>query len=330
MNYKPPYTITETMLSLISSIMENLGSLKSVNNLEKIPILRKVSRIKSIHSSLQIEQNSLSLDQVTSIIHGKKVIGPANDILAVQNANEAYKLIPNYDPYSINDLLKAHKIMMNGLIDNPGCFRVGNVGVVDNNINIIHIAHPSDMVETNINNLFDFLINDKSNILIKSCIFHYEFEFIHPFMDGNGRIGRLWQTTILAHWKQIFEWIPIESIIKDHQEEYYKAIELSTSSGSINIFIEFMLTCINDALIDIINDSKMHYNHLSSKINELMNVIELYPLSASELMERLNLKSKDSFRNNYLKPAIEAGLICMSEPSKPTSKNQRYYKNIDI
>lgn len=330
MDYKPPYIVTDTMLTLVGNIMENLGSLQPVNSLEKIPRLRKVSRIKSIHSSLAIEHNSLTVDQVTSIINGKRVLGPQDDIIAVKNAIETYKNISSYNPYSVNDLLDAHKTMMSNLLTDAGSFRNGNVGVVDEKGHIIHMAPPSGVVIDNIKNLFDYLENSQANILIKSCVFHYEFEFIHPFSDGNGRMGRLWQTVILAKWKPIFEWIPIESIIKDRQIEYYQSIEESTSKVLLNPFIEFMLKCINDAIVDCINDTRNHYNHISKQVNALMDVLESYPMSASELMKKLNLKSKESFRSNYLKPAIEDGLILMTVPDKPTSKNQRYYKNINI
>ena len=163
-------------------------------------------------------------------------------------------------------------------------------------------------------------------MLIKSSVFHYEFEFIHPFRDGNGRMGRLWQTALLVSWKPIFAWIPIESIIKDNQEEYYNAITLSTSQAKSNIFIVFMLDVINKAIKDIITDTRNHYNHINNQITELMKVIESFPQSATELMQKLNLKSRVGFRKNYLQPALDAGLIGMTEPDKPTSKNQKYFR----
>ena len=324
--YIPPYDITEEMLELTSEIMENLGKLSNVNDLEKLPRLRRVNRIKSIQSSLAIENNTLSLEQVTDVIEGKHVLGPQDDILAVKNAFEVYKILPELDPFSLNDLKKAHGIMMNGLLDGAGALRTKSVGVISETGKVIHVAPPHNMVSVLMSQLFDWLRTSKTHMLIRSSVFHYEFEFIHPFADGNGRMGRFWQTALLASWKPIFEWIPIESIIKDNQEEYYRAIGLSTAEGKSNRFILFMLSVIKKAIEDIVNDSRSHYNHISSQVGALLAVIESCPMTALELMEKLGLKSRVSFRKNYLQPALEAGLIGMTEPDKPTSRNQRYFK----
>lgn len=324
--YIPPYNITDEMLELVSEIMENLGKLSGVNELEKLPRLRRVSRIKSIHSSLAIENNTLSIEQVTDVINGKRVLAPQKDIEEVHNAFTAYEKLSEINPYSIEDLLKIHGIMMNGLVKEAGMLRSGQVGVYNQDGKVVHLAPPADFVPQQLGQLFDWVKNSNANMLIKSSVFHYEFEFIHPFNDGNGRTGRLWQTALLASWKPIFAWIPIESIIKDNQENYYNAITLSTSQGKSNIFIEFMLDVINKAIKDIITDTRNHYNHINNQITELMKVIESYPQSATELMEKLNLKSRLGFRKNYLQPALDAGLIRMTEPDKPTSKNQKYFK----
>ena len=324
--YIPPYEITDEMLELVSEIMENLGKLSSVNELEKLPRLRRVSRIKSIHSSLAIENNTLSIEQVTDVINGKRVLAPQKDIEEVHNAFNAYEKLSEINPYSIDDLLKIHGIMMNGLVKEAGQLRSGQVGVYNQEGKVVHLAPPADFVPQQLGQLFDWVKNSNANMLIKSSVFHYEFEFIYPFNDGNGRTGRLWQTALLASWKPIFAWIPIESIIKDNQEDYYNAITLSTSQGKSNIFIEFMLDVINKAIKDIITDTRNHYNHINNQITELMKVIESYPQSATELMEKLNLKSRLGFRKNYLQPALDAGLIGMTEPDKPTSKNQKYFK----
>ncbi len=324
--YTPPYEITDEMLELTSEIMESLGSLNSVNDLEKLPRLRRVSRIKSIHSSLAIENNTLTIEQVNDVINGKKIVGPQDDIVAVKNAFNAYKELDNINPLSVSDLLKTHKVMMSNLVEEAGMLRTSQVGVYNEKGAVIHIAPPCDLVPELIKQLFDWTATSKTQMLIRSSIFHYEFEFIHPFRDGNGRMGRLWQTALLASWKPIFAWIPIESIIKDNQEAYYDAIKTSTSEGNSNAFIIFMLKIINQAIKDIVSDTRKHISHINNQITALLSVIECYPMSAQELMDKLNLKSRDGFRNNYIKPAFEAGLIGMTEPDKPTSKNQRYFK----
>lgn len=324
--YVPPYEITDEMLRLISDIMENLGRLSGVNELEKLPRLRRVNRIKSIHSSLAIENNTLSIEQVTAVINGKPVLAPQKDVLEVQNAFRAYEKMGEINPYSIDDLLKIHGIMTDGLVKEAGQLRSGQVGVYNQDGKVVHLAPPAEFVPGQIAQLFDWVQTSKTNMLIKSSVFHYEFEFIHPFNDGNGRTGRFWQTALLASWKPIFAWIPIESIIKNNQEAYYNAIALSTSQGKSNIFVEFMLDVINNAIKELVDDTKNHSNHLNNQIAELLKVIEPYPQSATELMEKLNLKSRAGFRNNYLQPALDAGLIGMTEPDKPTSKNQKYFK----
>lgn len=325
-NYVPPFDITNEMFETTAEIMENLGKLAHINELEKLPRLRKVSRVRSIHSSLAIENNTLTYEQVTDIINGRRVLGPQEDIVAVKNAFSAYKELDDIDPYSVNDLLKIHGIMMNGLVQGAGYIRSTDVGVIDGHGKVIHAAPPESMARELIEQLFAWTKNADVQMLIKSSVFHYEFEFIHPFCDGNGRMGRLWQTALLADWRPIFKYIPIESVIKDNQQEYYKAFAVSTSAGKSNAFILFMLGVINQAIKDIVNDSREHYNHINMQINKLMQVMETYPQSARQLMDRLKLKSRVGFRNNYILPALEAGLIGMTVPEKPTSKNQMYFK----
>ncbi|CDD08749.1 uncharacterized conserved protein [Clostridium sp. CAG:349] len=324
--YVPPYEITDEMLRLISDIMENLGRLSGVNELEKLPRLRRVNRIKSIHSSLAIENNTLSFEQVTAVINGKPVLAPQKDVLEVQNAFRAYEKLDEINPYSVDDLLKIHGVMTDGLVKEAGQLRSGQVGVYNQDGKVVHLAPPAEFVPGQIAQLFGWVQTSKTNMLIKSSVFHYEFEFIHPFNDGNGRTGRFWQTALLASWKPIFAWIPIESIIKNNQGAYYNAIALSTSQGKSNIFVEFMLDVINNAIKELVDDAKNHSNHLNNRVAELLKVVEPYPQSATELMEKLNLKSRAGFRNNYLQPALDAGLIGMTEPDKPTSKNQKYFK----
>lgn len=324
--YIPPYDVTDEMLELTSEIAENLGKLSNVDDLERLPRLRRVNRIKSIQSSLAIENNTLSLIQVTEVIDGKRVLGPQEDIFAVKNAFNAYKMLPDLDPFSLSDLKKAHGVMMQGLVEGAGKFRTNSVGVFDESGKVIHVAPPCDMVNGLMEQLFEWLKTSKAHMLIRSSIFHYEFEFIHPFADGNGRTGRLWQTALLADWKPVFEWIPVESIIKDHQAEYYHAIGLSTSEGKSNSFILFMLGIIKKAVEELIRDTRSHQSHISSQVKALMSVIETYPMSATELMEKLGLKSRAAFRKNYLQPCLAAGLIAMTDPENKTSRNQRYFR----
>jgi len=325
-NYIPPFDITNEMLEKCLGIMEDLGKLSAINEMERFPRLRRVSRVKSIHSSLAIENNTLSIGQVTDIVDGKRVLGPVDDILAVKNAIEAYKMMDEIDPFRMKDLLKVHGIMMGGLVDEAGRIRTGEVGVFGEKGNVIHTAPPYKLVPELLGQLFDWIKNADVQMLIKSSVFHYEFEFIHPFRDGNGRMGRLWQTALLANWRPIFKYIPIESVIKDHQEEYYIAIAKATSEAKSNAFILFMLDVIGEAIKGIRRAAADHGEHLSIQINKLMQVMESYPQSAQMLMARLGLRSRLGFRKNYLIPALDAGLIEMTIPDKPTSKNQMYYK----
>jgi len=326
MSNTPPFNLTEEMLDLVAEISETLGGIKNINDLNRLPRLRKIGRIRSIQSSLAIENNSLSFEQVSDIIDGKKVIGPPNEIQEVKNAFAAYQELENIDPYDMNDLLRIHRIMTSGLIEESGKFRTVNEGIYDSNGRAVHIAPPPNMVPKLMDDLFDWLKNSKIHPLIRSGVFHYEFEFIHPFRDGNGRVGRLWQTVIMMSWKPVFAWIPVESVIRERQQEYYDAIAGSTAAGNSDAFIEFMLKAILDSVRMMAKDARSHIDHMNSRVSELMAVMEFYPLSATELMERLGLRSRDGFRNNYIRPAMEAGLVSMTEPDNPTNRNQGYFK----
>jgi Fic family protein len=326
-DYKPTFTITNEMLQLVFSIGENLSKLNNTDNLSKLPRVRKTSRIKSVHSSLAIEANSLSLDQVKDVLDGKTVIGPRKEIQEVKNAFEATENLSRYNANSLQDLLKSHSIMMKGLVDEPGILRRVEEGVFDGN-KIVHLAPTAKMVSSLMNQLFLWLKDSDTHPLIKSSVFHYEFEFIHPFNDGNGRIGRLWQNVILSKWKPIFEWIPIESIIKERQEEYYQSLSTSNKNGDSNVFIVFMLNAINDSIINMIVSTSKAISHANDKVTKLLGVLQFdFALSTKELMGLLNLKSREAFRINYLKPALEAGLVVMILPDSPNSKNQKYLKN---
>ena len=250
-NY-PPYKITDKMLNYVSDIMKKIGEANYFESLNRYPELRRKSRIKSIHSSLAIENNQLSLFQVEDVINGKPVIGEKKDIQEVKNAYEAYEQIHKINPYSVDDLKKIHGILTFFIEKDAGKFRNHGEGVFDGNVQIF-MAPPHTMVPILMDDLFNWMneVKDTLNPLILSSIFHYEFVFIHPFHDGNGRTARLWQTAILSHWEQAFSYLPIESMIKKNQEEYYKAIQNCNNVGNSTEFIEFMLKIINDTIDEL-------------------------------------------------------------------------------
>lgn len=324
--YTPPFDINDEMIALISSIMERLGTLKYFDNFKRVPELRKVSNIKSICASLAIENNQLNVDEVRDVINGLEVIGNKKDITEVKNAMKAYELLDQIDPYELDSLLKIHEIMMHSLVEDAGKLRNKEVGVYNELGDVVHMAPPHHIAKEKLYELFEWLNNSKTHILIKSSVFYYEFEFIHPFMDGNGRMGRFWQSALLTHWKKTFSLIPIESVIKERQDEYYHAIMFSTKNGNCNAFIIFMLRCIDEAIKDLLKDVKSYVEHLSDQIRDLLKVIKTYPKSAKELMKDLGLKSRLTFMRHYLNPALELGLIKLTNPEAKTSKNQKYYK----
>ena len=402
--YKPPFHITDKMTSLTAEISEQVGRITVLQGGTISPRLRRGNRIRTIHSSLAIEHNSLSLEQVTAILDGKRVLGNPNEIREVQNAYEAYELMLQLDPASINDLLKAHKLLMNGLVPENGRFRSGGVGVFDGDI-LIHMAPPAVLVPEHIRSLFSWYQQSELHPLIKSAVFHYEFEFIHPFSDGNGRMGRMWHSLLLGRWRELFCWLPVEELIQARQKEYYDALGAADKQADCAGFVELMLEIIRDSLkevtipdrntdqdsdqvtdqvtdqdsdqvIDqvtgqgtgqiinqaagqdrdqdnnqaadqntdqIINqaagqDSGQVINQISAQIPDqildqnkspaerLLSVLGEDTLSASELMRRLGLSHKPTFRKNYLNPALEQNFIERTIPDKPNSRNQKYRK----
>ena len=328
-NYNPPFEITNEMLTRISNIMEKIGKLDNYSYLDKTPYLRKQTKINSIHSSLAIENNKLNLKQVKDVINGKMVIGEQKDIQEVKNAYKAYEMLKEINPYSIKELKKIHGIMTFLTVEQSGEFRNGPEGVFDGE-KCIFICPPEEMVNPLMENLFSWLNKDKDTIhpLILSSVFHYEFVFIHPFNDGNGRMARLWQNVLLYKWKSIFEYLPIESKIHKYQEDYYKAIKNNHKNGNSNEFINFMLKMIDETLEEAINNSYKPITNEQLNINKLLSVLEPnVPLSANEIMNKLGIKSKETLRNGYIDPAIKQELIKLTIPDKITSKNQKYYKD---
>lgn len=262
-NYQPPFTMNEEITNLIVEIGEYVGRITTYDAMRPNPILRRENRIKTIYSSLAIEQNTLTLDQVTNVINGKRILGPPQDIREVKNAYEAYERVASLDPYLVKNLLRAHKIMMEGLVKEAGSFRSGNVGIYAGT-ELIHAGTPAKYVPDLMNQLFFWLKHSKYHPLVKSCIFHYEFEYIHPFADGNGRVGRLWQSLILQKWKEVFAWIPVETLVYENQEEYYKVLQRADKAGDSTKFVQFMLEMICNALKGI--------SETSSAINVVTNV----------------------------------------------------------
>ena len=251
-NKKPPFEITNTIIDSVAEIAELVGRLTSMNQLSSNPTLRRSNRIRTIHGSLAIEQNTLSLEQVTAVLNGKHVLAPPKDIAEVKNAYEIYERLDELDPYSVDDLLTAHGIMTRELVDESGMFRTRPVGVVDQEGRVLHFGTLPQYVPDLVMELLDWVKNSDVHMLIRSCVFHYEFELIHPFADGNGRVGRLWHTLLLSKWNPAFAWLPVESIIHDRQQEYYAAINASNDAGESTVFIEFMLSAIKASLIDAI------------------------------------------------------------------------------
>lgn len=328
--YIPPFDISNEMLQKVSDIMEKIGKLDSYSNLDKTPYLRKQTKINSVHSSVAIENNPLSLEQVKDVINGKLVIGEQKDIQEVKNAYKAYEMLKDINPYSIADLKKVHGVMTFLVEEVSGEFRTTSEGVFDENGHCIFVCPSGDRVNSLMNDLFEWLNKNKDTIhpLILSSIFHYEFVFIHPFTNGNGRMVRLWQNAILYKWKDIFEYLPIESKIHKYQDEYYNSIAKCHKNANSNIFIEFMLKMIDETLDEAISTSHLPLTNETININKLLDIMESSkPMTANEIMEKLGIKSKETLRGQYLDPAIKQGLINLTIPDKPTSKNQMYYKN---
>lgn len=329
--YKPPFHMTDRTVTLLAEISEQVGRITVLQEGNMSPHLRRENRIRTIHSSLAIEHNSLSLDQVTAILDGKRVLGNPNEIKEVQNAYQAYEMMLRLNPSSVEDLLTAHKLMMQGLVPENGKFRSGGVGVFDGD-RLVHMAPPAHLVPKLIQDLFDWYKDSEMHPLIKSAVFHYEFEFIHPFQDGNGRMGRMWHSLLLGQWKELFFWLPIEELIQSKQAEYYDALGKSDKAADSAVFVELMLEIIRDTLKDTTvvgrstDQDSDQVTDQDSPINKLLAALGNEELSAAEIMKRLGLSHRPTFRKNYLTPALDKRLIERTIPDKPNSKNQKYRK----
>jgi len=317
--YKPPYTITAEILNRVAAISEAVGRLSVLADQARALRLRRVSRIRSIHGSLAIEGNTLSEAQITAILEGKRVIAPPREVQEVKNALAAYDRFETWKPEVERDLLEAHRVLMSGLVDEAGIYRHGGVGVMAGG-QVIHMAPPADRVPHLMADLFGWLAATDVHPLIAGSIFHYEFEFIHHFADGNGRMGRLWQSLILARWNPLFADIPVENMVYEHQHQYYDALNTSTAQADSAPFVAFMLGMILDAIISF---TPQVTRQVTPQVGGLLAAIR-GEMSREELQFALNLSDRKFFRERYLNPALEAGWIEMTIPDKPRSSRQKY------
>lgn len=312
---KPPYEITAEILKYITSISEKIGEVNAKYLIKTNPTLRKQNQIKTIHSSLSIEGNTLTEEQITAILENKRVVGPEKDILEVLNALEVYKNINKLKPESEKDFLKAHKLLLQKLIKEPGKYRTQSVGIVKDS-KMEHIAPPHENVPYLMKNLFEYLKDKNELTLIKSCVFHYEMEFIHPFLDGNGRMGRLWQTLILLQDYPIFEFLPFETLISKNQNDYYNALSLSDKEGKSTKFIEYMLKIIERSLEELLQNS-------TKKLTDKDRILIFLENCTSDFTRKdymnyfKDISSATASRD--LKNAVESGLISKLGDKKTTT-----------
>ncbi|OYY73678.1 MAG: cell filamentation protein Fic [Gammaproteobacteria bacterium 28-57-27] len=316
---QPPFTITPLILNRVAQISEAVGRLGVLSEVSRDLRLRRINRVRTIHGSLAIEGNTLSEAQITAILEGKRVIAPPREVLEVKNALAAYDRFDTWIPEAEKDLLEAHRILMSGLIDEAGLYRHGGVGVMAGS-QVIHMAPPADRVPHLMADLLGWLTRTDVHPLVASSVFHYEFEFIHPFADGNGRMGRLWQSLILAHWNPLFADVPVESLVFAHQAAYYAALQESTRQADSAPFVEFMLGVILEA---VMAGAPQVEPQVTPQVVSLLKVLQ-GAMSRDALQQSLGLRDRKSFQARYLKPALEAGLIEMTLPDKPNSRLQQY------
>ena len=320
MTYQPPCTITPVIERLLGEICELVGRLSVPAQGDDLR-LRRLNRIRTIQGSLAIEGNTLSEEQITAIMDGRRVVAPPREIQEARNAIEVYDRLEQWDPYREADMLSAHEIMMRGLMDFPGRYRTGGVGVMGGK-EVIHVAPPAGRVPVLMRDLFDWLNRSERHPLVASSVFHYEFEFIHPFADGNGRMGRLWQTLILARWNPIFAITPVESMVHARQQEYYGAIGQSTKMSDSAPFVEFMLEAIHEVIENIGSDQAT--DQVTDQVKRLLRFMDEAFMSAAEMMAGLALSHRPTFRKNYLHPSLELGFLEMKYPENPQHPRQRY------
>lgn len=323
--YDPPHTVTPAALTTVAEIAGLLGRLEALEMVGKVPVLRRENRIRSIHSSLAIENNTLSLEQVTAVIAGKRVLGPPREVQEVKNAFAAYEAMESWNPASSRDLLTAHRLLMNGLVDGAGKFRTGSVGIAQGK-QIVHLAPPASGVPALMKELLGWLKRTDAHPLISGSIFHYELEFIHPFADGNGRIGRLWQTLILSRWNPLFAYLPVESVIRDRQTDYYKVLAKCDNAGNSTAFIEFLLDAILTALKEVgaTHPGEQVSAAVSEQVVMILRACAASPQSKATLLRAAGLANAYLNYKRHIHPLIADGLLEMTIPDKPTSRLQKY------
>ena len=318
-SYTPPFTLNAEILGYVARICELVGCLSASDEMARTLRLRRVNRIRTIQGSLAIEGNTLTEVQITAILDGKRVIAPPREVQEVKNALSAYEHFQDWYPEKEANLLEAHRLLMIGLIDDAGVYRAGGVGVMSGE-RVIHMSPPAERVQPLMADLLDWLSTTMIHPLVSSSVFHYEFEFIHPFSDGNGRMGRLWQSLILAKWNPVFAHLPVESLVFERQEAYYRALQESTQKSDSAPFILFMLNALYDALVSA---APQVAPQVTPQVLELLKAVTS-DASRVELQEILRLRDRKSFFERYLRPALALGLLEMSIPDKPNSRLQKY------
>lgn len=323
-DYKPPYTVTPLMIHRIAEIMELLGQIKAKNETSLwVPQMRRVFRLEAIQSSLAIENNPFTLEEVRSILQSPTRRTPTKSEVEVRNAENLYQSFDEFRSSSKQDLLRSHKVLMNSLIKDAGRYRNQDVGIYQGS-KVIFMAPGAKYVPELMDRLFNYVSSTNDHVLIASCVFHYEFEFIHPFSDGNGRMGRFWQKRILADRYSVFSYLAIEKTIYRYQQEYYKAIADSNKRGESTPFIEFMLRVIYETILDALGAVSITTSIQVERMIEVMDVGSAY--QPKELMNLVSLKSRSSFFNHYLKPALALGRVERAFPEQPRSRYQRYIR----
>ena len=321
MTARPPFVATPAILSLVAAIGEQVGRLEASLPPERQLLLRRTNQLRTIQGSLAIEGNTLTLEQVTAVVAGKRVLGSVREVQEVRGAVAAYDQLGTWDPTKRDDLLAAHGVLMAGLVDRPGHYRTKAAGIQRGDA-VVHIAPPAGQVRALMNDLLAWVKATEDHPLITACVFHYEFEFIHPFVDGNGRMGRLWQTLILSRWKPLFALVPVESLIRDQQVGYYAALNESNRAGASTPFIAFMLQVIHDALAAL-DGTPQVTPQVTQQVARLLSALH-GEMDRAAIQAALGLTDRNSFQQRYLQPALQAGLIELTRPEAPTSRFQRY------